>query len=79
MGIESSRQIMNRGCLKMAMLHVVDTRPEKLHRPFGRAGDVRRFDRIIDSEAPAKPTTNQCDVYLNICWYNAEEFGDLVL
>ena len=63
----------------MAMLHVVDTRPEKLHRPFGRAGDVRRLDRIIDSEAPAKPTTNQCDVYLNICRSNTEKFGHFVL
>ena len=63
----------------MALFHVVDTRPEKLHRPFGRAGNVRRFDRIIDSEAPAEPTTNQRDVYLNIRRSNTEKFGHFLL
>src|SRR5439155_4277601 len=32
-----------------------------------------------DSEAPAKPTTNQCNVYLNIRRSNAEKFGHFVL
>src|SRR5205085_5599033 len=77
--IESSRQIMDGGRLKMAMFHIVDTRPEKLHRRFGCAGDIGRFDRIIDCEAPAKPTTNHGDVYVNIRWRNAEKFGDFPL
>ena len=78
-GVKSSRKIMDGGRLKMSLLHVVSSRPEKLDRSFGGTRNVRCFDSIIDSEAPAKSTTNQSDVYIHIGRCDTEQLGNLFL
>src|SRR4051812_29294111 len=79
LSVQSDGKKMRGSRLKMAVLHVVRSRPENLDGCFGRTRNLRRFERIIDREAPAKTAADQRDVHLNLLRWQVKQSRHLFL